>query len=227
MELIKRLDWDTEHFEMLCGRCESHNYSPVISNSDVIAYDMISFFGTFKFALEDCGTLIKVTDQVTYEVPIISIDSDAPRLTYIENSDELKNCAHDFADFVDSRFYQDARFDKEKVGEMYVNWIRNSLNHKSKSSLLFVNETSLELIGIIVYSITDKVRLELINVRSNFRGLGYGREMLNVFQRFLFGRNIESYYVGTQKDNLSANRLYTKMGGKKIEEISIHHWFKE
>lgn len=227
MALIKRLDWDTNHYEMICGKCESYKNVPIISNNDVIDYDMISFFGNFKFALEGCGTLVKVADHVTYEVPVTRGSSEVSRLTYFENSGEIENCAHVFADFSDSRFYQDARFDKKKVREMYVNWIRNSVNRENKTSLLFIDATSLELIGLIVFRITDVMRLELINVNSIYRGKGYGKEMLSIFDNIVYNKDFTSYYVGTQMANSGANRLYTAMGGKRKEEIAIHHWFKK
>lgn len=68
---------------------------------------------------------------------------------------------------------------------------------------------------------TTELFLYEIGVREPHRQKGIARRLINALKEICHTKNITFIYVGTDKDNEAAKKLYTATGGK-MEEIA---WF--
>ena len=67
--------------------------------------------------------------------------------------------------------------------------------------------------------------LSLIAVSEDYSGKSIGKELFKAFIQD-FGRHHELIEIGTQINNFSANKLYSKYNFKLVDNVITMHWHK-
>lgn len=129
--------------------------------------------------------------------------------------------------FTESRFYQDRKFKRTKVKELYNLWIYNSLLGKF-DDFVYGFYKNKNLIGFCSFLKKGKtLKIGLVGLKKEFSGIGLGQ----IFFELIFIRLQKKYnflYAVTQIKNVNAVKFYYKMGFKKIKEtIVLHSWQKK
>ena len=135
--------------------------------------------------------------------------------------------------FLDARVYRDPNIPKDKARKFYRELFIFIFNKPESIGLgLYKGE---RLIGIILgekdFLLQNKVNFKLsylweIGMSSEFRGFGYSKLLL---EGFLKRMSLDNKFVeiGTQVDNIPANRLYNSCGLKLVSNASsLHKWFE-
>lgn len=127
--------------------------------------------------------------------------------------------------FSKDHFHSDYCLPKEKSDELYAKWIKNCCGGSVDSVLVAENK------GEITGFITCKVKktynngvIDLVAVHPRFHGLGVGYELV---LRALdwFKERVKVVYVGTQITNTAAMSMYQRAGFKYLRsEITFHKW---
>ncbi len=128
--------------------------------------------------------------------------------------------------YTDSRFYHDGHFDRNKVSELYCEWIRKSCCNPA--GVVMVSEQAEGIAGFITCEIegTHQGRIGLLGVDKNFRGIGIGQKLVQAAQDYFFTHQIDEIKVVTQGRNVAAQRLYQMYGFKTLTvDLWYHLWF--
>ncbi|HDZ17492.1 hypothetical protein LCGC14_0712420 [marine sediment metagenome] len=125
-----------------------------------------------------------------------------------------------------TRFYFDPHFKNEKVDELYIKWV-DKLYYDSDSEIIIikVNKNIAAFNGITIKE--ESARITLIAVNELFRRKGYGERIIDHAIQFLIKKNIRKIKVSTQKKNLAANNLYSKLEFKLTNKKYLYHWWNE
>ena len=125
-----------------------------------------------------------------------------------------------------SRFNVDPDIPKNKFTELYTTWIRNSCNGLFADKILVaVNEQSKSMGFITIKTRNNKATIGLLGVSNECRRQGVGSALLQQARSFAFKQGCEILSVGTQAQNIGANKLYKKEGFVvKRSESWFHIW---
>jgi len=127
--------------------------------------------------------------------------------------------------YVDSRFYFDPGFGRDKADELYVRWVENCFR---SGETFFVAEEENRLAGYLVAQLTAAAaRISLLGVAPQAQGRGLGRRLVEAALRWLEGQAARRVGVITQGRNLRAQRLYQRCGFV-VRQIQLwhHRWFE-
>jgi len=142
----------------------------------------------------------------------------------IGNLDDIVKIAGE--SFVNSRFYNDTNISNEKASQLYINWIKQSINHNDTYFSLYVKEGRCK--GFLLFSKknTEWV-IELVAVDKSCRNMHIGKRLLQNVISFDGIVDNAIIKVGTQIENISAMNYYYSSGFviKDIKYI-YHLWIK-
>lgn len=132
---------------------------------------------------------------------------------------EIARVAH-----LDSRFFFDHRFDRERAAALYEVWIRKACanNH------VLVGEVEGQPAGYFsCHRIGEHAGgIGLVAVDARCHGQGLGRAMLNAALDWFVEQEITEVRVVTQGRNVAAQRLYQGAGFRtRTVEIWYHKWW--
>ncbi len=117
----------------------------------------------------------------------------------------------------DSRFHFDAHFDRERVRELYREWLRKSIAGTLADGVVTVDDAG-HAAGYVTFSGPARTgtpgtgEIGLVAIAENVRGRGYGRALLNGALAELERRGVTTVSVATQGRNIGAQRLYQHAG---------------
>ncbi len=130
--------------------------------------------------------------------------------------------------YLDSRYYFDKNFDKEKASIFYQNWVEKGvLGTFDDECYCLFEQRSNAPIGFctIKYALSDVANIGLVGLSKNYRNRGLAQIMLNLVFNELINKSVKKVYVVTQGRNFSAQRLYQRLGFlTKATEIWYHKW---
>jgi len=111
--------------------------------------------------------------------------------------------------FLESRFYNDPFFSKKEADKLYSTWIENSVGGKNADIVYVIPE-----IGFIVCKKNTEKRgeISLIGIKQDFRGKGFGINLLNAALDWFKSQDVSIVSVRTQLKNLNAMNFYLKSG---------------
>jgi RimJ/RimL family protein N-acetyltransferase len=68
-----------------------------------------------------------------------------------------------------------------------------------------------------------------IFIFSNYRKMGYGREIMSYLETFALSRNVRTLRLSVKRNNVVAKNLYAKLGYRKItdKDINFEIWRKQ
>jgi dTDP-4-amino-4,6-dideoxy-D-galactose acyltransferase len=231
---IKKLDWDSEFFNMKIGQLTLTQYEDLeilILNTD---FDLV--YVNSKFSLGEFEKLSYRGTKVDYEKVLNSNEVDPYEATAIINADndycskfeiELNELA--YLSGHQSRFYQDPLFNKSDFKKLYDKWLENAANKTHDNVFLVYHD---ELINKPIALLTGKInnidfnaRVGLFAVHESQQGKGLGKIMLNAFEQLGKTLNCKKITIQTQKENLGACRFYESLDYHPSQtQFSYHLW---
>lgn len=230
------LEWDTNYFNVKSGRIQLNGN---ITKAEEI--EIYEFIKKYEFiTIENVGnnshnnnwigknTNASLTDiNIQYKKNILKnpviLDDNLQIFNSLVGDSRLISLAKQ--SFIHSRFFNDSYISDDLAENIYENWVKNSFNKKEKYFVICENEEVIE--GFLLFSYQHKEAIiELIAVDEKMRGKNIGKKLLNKLVSYLITIEVSTVKVGTQVDNISAMRFYSKNNFIIQKASSIYHIWK-
>lgn len=232
--MYRRLEWDTEFFEMEIARSDPRDLAQLELDLRQAARDGVQC--TYVLApAEDTALLqalmqrsgtAQVDVRLTLSCRASEIRSRAPSYP-LELADErdlaalipLARQAH-----VDSRFFADWRFDRDRVEALYERWIERSV--QGWAARVFTARVEGEAMGYVTAHVEDgEGSIGLVAIAEQMRGKGLGSTLMGHAMRWFEAQQVERVTVVTQARNVAAQRLYQSHGFRTEQaQVWFHCW---
>lgn len=128
--------------------------------------------------------------------------------------------------YLDSRYYFDSNFDRERIAEFYMGWVEKAVK-KQNDDLCYVyliNQVPVAYCSVKFMS-DDLVQLGLVGVSNEHTGKGLGGKLIQNVCNSLIENGYKRIRVVTQGRNYPAQRLYQKSGFLTYStELWYHKW---
>lgn len=238
--MIKKLDWDTNFFEIKIGKVEikdESEFDPIFFKEQakdekfeliyIFKYNqMLSWIDIIKANLELVD--IMLTMQKKFEKNKYMNNQYEFRTELAEKElVECYNIAEETA--IVSRFYKDNNIGKNKTKELYRKWIDNTLN-QTYSDGLFIEKNEDCISGIHLIKTDEKNKVgycSVIGVNNLIKGRGIGKNLWNqAFGYWANEKEIEYCKVPFSLQNKESFNFHLKIGFDNISEIKYvyHFW---
>lgn len=141
----------------------------------------------------------------------------------VGSCNDLGTTVEGFATLFDAdRFLADKRLPRNWSAQIKKKWITSSDANK-RILLATINNAA---VGFVVFQLGDgPAVIDLIAVTPSMQGQGVGYHLLSHLQNIVCKG--QAIVVGTQHDNLSAQRLYSASGFKLFEVKRVYHFYNE
>lgn len=224
---IKKLDWDSNFFNIKVGEVVNPAENTTILNDD---FDLL---------------YVKSNEDVTIAIPNFTMNfaevkvifSKEIRIKHDEgnsifsiketgyNIQEIYELAYESGKY--SRFFLDKNFISEDFYRLYQKWVDNSISNIYADDLLvFLDES--QIVGFVTYKSNESTAtIGLIAVSPNQQGKGIGAKLLKHVENVLFDKQIKTLQIPTQESNQAACNFYTKQGYALHEKTFIKHFWKK
>ncbi|MCS7250088.1 MAG: GNAT family N-acetyltransferase [candidate division WOR-3 bacterium] len=246
---VKELFWDRKIFGFNCGRIEYLIFRKEVDDilKEIFIREILKRNKNKRFldiSIEEKDKKLRkillklgfkeMVKYVTYHIrlPIKFSNSLREKIEVAKKEDlvELeKISAHSF---FNTRFYKDKNFKRKLIEKFYKEWIRNSFNNK-KEHQIFVYKINNKVIGFINCRILKLSKrkigiIDLIAVEKKYRGKGIGKNLVKKGLEYFQRKRVKEVYVETEKENLSALRLYKSLGMRIVgKRNTFHFWYGE
>lgn len=226
------LKWDSNYFNIPSYRInlytEIENINEIINKTE--KYKFITIYNyknneTNNYLLRKLSNCFLADVNVCFERKINNkenniTDKNIKILNNYEGNNNILNIAK--KSFQYSRFLNDKTLEKEKSTNIYYNWTKNSFNCQNKYFCLYKDK------GFLLFNIeNDVATIELIAVDNNENGKGLGTKLIDSLNSFCIANNIQKIIVGTQLNNLIAQKFYLKNKFNVVQYNSIYHYWNE
>jgi len=233
------LDWDSRFFERRIARANGHCLDEA-TLSEVLAWCKTNRIDCLYFladsddaqtsALAEKNGFLQTDVRLTFErsltgiAPVIG-PRDNVRLARPEDLRALKTIAR--AGHRDTRFYFDSHFERAKCDLLYETWIEKSFSGFAQAVL--VAEVNAEPVGYITCTVRNtESQIGLLGVGDKCQGMGLGQQMVEGFLAWSVEQGADRATVVTQGRNVSAQRLYQRLGFLTAAfQLWYHRWFNE
>jgi dTDP-4-amino-4,6-dideoxy-D-galactose acyltransferase len=231
------LDWDSSFFACRIARVNGHRLDEA-RLSEVLAWCKTNRIDCLYFLADSddpqtCAlaqsngflhTDVRLTLERVLTGPAASVAPGARvRLARQEDLAALKAIAR--TGHRDTRFYFDLHFERAKCDLLYETWIEKSLSGFAQAVL--VAEVNAEPVGYITCSSQgEESQIGLLGVAEKCHGMGFGKELVEAFLAWSVEQRADRATVVTQGRNVSAQRLYQRMGFlTSAFQLWYHRWF--
>lgn len=233
------LDWDSRFFECRIARVNGNRLDEA-TLSEVLAWCKTNRIDCLYFladsddaqtpALAEKNGFLHTDVRVTLErsltgnPPVIGL-RDNVRLARPGDLSALKAIAR--AGHRDTRFYFDSHFERAKCDLLYETWIEKSFSGFAQAVL--VAEANAEPVGYITCSMRGvESQIGLLGVADKCQGMGLGKQLVEAFLAWSVAHGTHRATVVTQGRNVSAQRLYQRMGFLTAAfQLWYHRWFSD
>jgi dTDP-4-amino-4,6-dideoxy-D-galactose acyltransferase len=233
------LDWDSRFFERRIARVNGHRLDET-RLTEALAWcktnriDCLYFLADSDDAqippLAERNGFLHTDVRLTFErtltgsAPVIP-PGDRVRLARHGDLDALKAIAR--TGHHDTRFYFDLHFERAKCDLLYETWIENSFNGFAQAVL--VADVTAEPVGYITCSMRGvESQIGLLGVADKCHGMGLGKELVEAFLAWSVEQGAHRATVVTQGRNVSAQRLYQRLGFLTAAfQLWYHRWFSD
>lgn len=128
-----------------------------------------------------------------------------------------------------SRFYNDNNIPKNKVEELYIQWIDNSVSGEFADNIFVYRENN-SIIGFCSIQknpILKEIKISLIAIKDGYRNKSIGSNLLKYCFCYYGNKGYKNCIVSTQMENLYAIRFYKKNGFTKLKSETVYHkWYE-
>jgi dTDP-4-amino-4,6-dideoxy-D-galactose acyltransferase len=231
------LDWDSNFFECRIARVNGHRLDEA-KLTEVLAWcntnriDCLYFLADSNdpqtAALAERNGFLQTDVRLTLERTLAGsaaavATADKVRLARREDLSALKAIAR--TGHRDTRFYFDLHFDRAKCDLLYETWIENSFTGFAQAVL--VAEMNAEPVGYLTCSLRGvESQIGLVGVADKCQGMGLGKQLVESFLAWSVEHGADRATVVTQGRNVSAQRLYQRMGFLTAGlQLWYHRWF--
>jgi len=240
--IIDYLNWDSNFFGLTVGKVDLS----VITNSKIlnkfrksinkIDYDLVYIYTGInqlpfpnldKVILEFVDTQLYLKMDMLSEIKLLEYEliteDNIPENVKIN---DLYKISDEVAPF--SRFYHDPKISKNKVVELYRNFIRNSLNGSFGEGLILDYNNKGEVIGLFSLDTIGGVGKEiLIGVKESYRGKGSGERLFYKGLNYWKDKGVQEIKTIVSARNIKSLNFHLKLGFSIYKISNIYHlWIK-
>jgi GNAT superfamily N-acetyltransferase len=127
-----------------------------------------------------------------------------------------------------SHYHADARLDRVKVSEGYVDWAQRSCGDREVASCVFLPIVGGAVAGFITLRQNSPTEGEgvLNAVHPNFAGAGIYGQLINRSKQWCWDKGMERMVISTQIDNFRVQRAWSNRGFRLYKSYyTFHRWF--
>jgi len=231
------LEWDSRFFERRIARVNGHrldqaDLSEVLTWCKTNRIDCLYLLADSDDAqtssLAERNGFLHTDVRLTFERAFrestpVAPPGDNVRLAQLGDLGALKAIAR--TGHRDTRFYFDLHFERAKCNLLYETWIENSFNGFAQAVLVAqVNGTAVGYLTCSLRGVESQVGL--VGVADKYQGMGLGKQLVVGFLAWSVEQGAQRATVVTQGRNVSAQRLYQRMGFLTASvQLWYHRWF--
>lgn len=232
-EIIRKMDWDSEFFNIRCGKAVVETKKDVeLLIDESIDYDFVSIqnvdnkVNTNKLIAENTDAfLADINIQFIKTIELNNESDNDCIIISTKEAHEKYNIEISEDDFNHSKFIEDENFRLRNGYKVYEEWIKNSIDEDDKFFAIQLSECG-DIKGFILFKMDDtSVVLELVKVNERYRGEGVCSQLISTIENYAMNNGIRDIHVGTQVNNIAAINLYHKLGYKEVLRTSVYHWW--
>ncbi len=225
--MIRKLDWDSDFFNLKVGELRLANN---LGSYEASEYDLLYVTAEADFELQIAGFTKSFSEQKVKFSKSIFLNGKFSNDVFSYNETEydtqdLYQLAYESGKH--SRFRLDRNFDTEKFKDLYRLWIDNSIHSNFADDVLLYKNDG-KVVGLLTYKIEQhNANVGLIAVSPQQQGKGIGGILLNHLEAVLSESGITDLTIPTQHENEQACRFYTRSGYVISEKNFIKHYWKD
>jgi len=236
--MISSLDWDSKFFGVKTGRLDTADLSVV----DLVAglktinenkYQLVYIFTShidevMKYEVIKAGGKL-VDEKVTYSMNISGFVPDLTDKIYsckgTKPDKDLEVLAIESGKY--SRFRTDDRIPRKKFEELYLLWMKNSLNGTFASEVFTYMEDGKKLGMVSIDIRKGEGWIGIIAVNEAFRGRSIGKLLIHTVIQYCKENEVDILNVQTQMKNKVSCAFYEKNGFKIRNIEDVYHFWTE
>ena len=237
------LEWDTEFFGHRIGRINRHILGEDLIESIFAWCETDSIECLYFLANSDDPRTIRTAEEHDFQLVEIRINMERSLKNW--DPDTRPKAAQDILirpvkpedipaiqdiamnSYIDSRYYFDKCFPKEKWQSYYATWVRKSC--EGGADLVLVAEKEHEILGYITGNIVEAENegiYELTGVKTSARRAGVGQELFRSGLDWYKRAGIDYIWLATQGRNIATQRMVQRNGFlTKSCQLYYHKWF--
>ena len=231
--ICRELPWDSQHFGMAIGTVSR----PPLAEADMDAVDAWAAEHRIRclYLLCPAGCLpgvrlasargflfVDLRETLSLDVPAASGEGATVRHAEAKDVPHLQAIA--VSAHVDSRFFRDGGFPRDRCEALYTKWIERSM---AKSAAVLVVDDDLGPAGYVTCDRDgEDWWIGLFAIAERSRGRGVGRGLLKSAVQWMAEQGAARVRVVTQGHNVAALRLYQHAGFRTCgAELWYHKWY--
>lgn len=237
MNLIERLEWDSDFFEMECGKCilneklDPFKFEKLVNEIEKYKFVSLTNINNNYEISKQIGGIAKVTladvnIQLKKKVRVYEPQKNIfflPSSEFIEMHGECLNMARDAFEY--SKFMTDKDLCIRGGGNVYYEWLKNSIENDNAIYVFYKEDNHIR--GFLLVTLLDEEAIiEITLVGNEYKNQGIATKLLRELQTYLLEKGIYNLCVGTQANNMPALNMYHKNGFSMCQINSTFHFWK-
>lgn len=171
---------------------------------------------------------ITLSIKVSNQIPIEENNQFEFNIASQQDLNCIKNMSSDI--YIDSRYYFDENFDREKAKQFYCEWAAKGVLGEFDDMCLCIYDKQQPIAFCTVKFDKlnqDTVQIGLFGVSQMYQGINCGKILLKHVLNFLHYKSIKNVFVVTQARNIQAINLYESCGFKVFKtQLWYHKWIQ-
>ena len=186
---------------------------------------LVQALEALEFRIMDC--------LVYYECPTEDLSAVKPltleiREATVEDAAAVAETARlCFSDY-SGHYHADARLDRIKVSEAYIDWARRCCADREVASCVFLPIVDKTIAGFIALRQNSPAEGEAVlnAVHPSFAGTGIYGQLINRGKQWCCDNGMKRMVISTQIDNLKVQRTWSNRGFHLYKSCyTLHRWF--
>ncbi len=124
-----------------------------------------------------------------------------------------------------SRFVKDKKIPENFRKNFRALWMENYFKNKRGDYLIVALKKEIVKGFLLLISNKKNLHIDLIATKKKYQRQGVGESLIN-FATYKFSKKFNYIVAGTQYDNISAIKLYKKLGFKIVDRHNVYHFHK-
>lgn len=238
-ELIRKLDWDSQFFEVnvayvSCLHLTENIYKAISQYTAAHSIKLLEYLcnchdrRSILIAEKEGFSFVDIRMTFFKSLEHIRIDEPANDYVFIKateaNISDLKAIAGRI--YTRSRYFFDENFGAKKAQKFYENWIEKAVRGEFDDECwCLIEGKAIIAFCSVRYAENNRAEIGLLGVNDTFAKLGSGTLIIERVIDMLVKRGVAELTVVTQGRNYPAQNLYQKAGFKtKKIQLWFHKW---